>query len=432
MRRENDEYRPVRVAIEARIMSGSEGGMEQALIGLCHGLGQLSIESDEYVVVGHWRDPSWLLPYIGPRMRYAIPPAPPGQRLERLKELLGPLRPSLGMLKRAVLGQEAATQKPQLPVSDGFYESLQPDVLHITYPLNFVLTRIPTIITMHDLQHRHLPEFFDSRALAWRESTYPRMFDATQAIITVSQFCKDDIVHQYALDPEKIFVIPLAPSISAYPIISKQEAERIIQRHCLPKDFILYPALTYEHKNHVRLLEAIASLQGRGNEAPMLVCIGRQAHHWPAIEKKISDLRIQNRVRFLGFVHPSEVLALYELARFVVLPTLFEGAGLPLIEAFQASKAVACSDIPAFREYGGTVPLFFDPRDVCSIADAIATMNGNDALRATVAAEGFKRVAQFTWDRAAKCHQAVYRKVAGRGLTGAERTWFVPADLSVR
>jgi glycosyltransferase involved in cell wall biosynthesis len=411
---------PVRVAIEAQIRSGSEGGMEQALIGLCHGLGRLGNESDEYVVVGDWRDPSWLSPYIGRGMRCVTPPTPPGQRLERLKELLGPLRPSFGTLKRAILGQEAVTQKPLLPVSDGFYESLQPDVLHITYPLNFVLARIPTIVTMHDLQHRHFPEFFGSAALAWRESTYPRMFDAAQAIITVSQFCKADIVHQYDIDPGKVFVIPLAPSTSAYRMISKQEAERIIQRYCLPKDFMLYPALTYEHKNHVRLLEAIASLQGRGNQVPVLVCIGRLGHHWQAIEKKISDLRIQNRVRFLGFVQPSEVLALYELARFVVLPTLFEGAGLPLIEAFQASKAVACSDIPAFREYGGSAPLFFDPRDVCSIADAVARMNENDALRATMAAEGFKRVARFTWDRAAECHQAVYRKVAGRGLTGAE------------
>jgi glycosyltransferase involved in cell wall biosynthesis len=411
---------PVRVAIEAQIRSGSEGGMEQALIGLCHGLGRLGNESEEYVIVGDWRDPNWLSPYIGRRMLYVTPPTPPGQRLERLKELLGPLRPSLGTLKRAILGQEAVTQKPQLPVSDGFYESLQPNVLHITYPLNFVLARIPTIVTMHDLQHRHFPEFFGSAALAFRESTYPKMFDAAQAIITISQFCKYDIIRHYDIDPNKIFVIPQAPAISAYPTISKQEAQTIVRSYCLPKEFMLYPALTYEHKNHVRLLEAIATLRSCGKEAPLLVCIGRQCHHWPVIKERIAHLKIQNRVRFLGFVQSREVLALYELAKFVVLPSLFEGAGLPLIEAFRASKAVACSDIPAFREYGGSAPLFFDPRDVCSIADAIATINENDALRATVATEGFKRVAQFTWDRAAECHQVVYRKVAGRELTGAE------------
>src|SRR6266487_6800561 len=194
---------PIRVAIEAQIRSGSEGGMEQALIGLCHGLGRLRNESDTYVFVGDWRDPTWLSPYIGRGMRYVTPPTPPGQRLERLKELLGPLRPSLGRLKRAILGQEAVTQKPQLPTSDGFYESLQPDVLHITYPLNFVLSRIPTVLTMHDLQHRHFPEFFGSGALAFRESIYPKMFDATQEIINISNFCKDDIVRHYDVDPNK-------------------------------------------------------------------------------------------------------------------------------------------------------------------------------------------------------------------------------------
>jgi glycosyltransferase involved in cell wall biosynthesis len=404
----------LRIAIEANVAPGLEGGIEQALIGLCHGLGQLGNESEQYIVVGHRRGSNWLRPYIGERVYYVSHPIVPGQRLESLKELLGPLRPPLGRLKRAIFRQETKVREPELPVSDGFYESLKPDVLHITYPLNFVLARVPTVITMHDLQHRHFPEFFSSAALRWRESTYPKLFDAARAIITVSQFCKDDIARQYDIDPKKIFMIPQAPPISAYPGVSKQHAEIILRPYGLPKEFMLYPALTYEHKNHVRLMEAIASLQHRGKEAPPLVCIGRQCHHWPVIEKKVTELKIQNRVRFLGFVQPSEVLSLYKLAKFVVLPSLFEGAGLPLIEAFCANKAVACSDIAAFREYGGAAPLFFDPRDVWSISNAISTMNENDELRAAVAAQGAQHVAQFTWLRAARLHQVVYRKVSGR------------------
>jgi glycosyltransferase involved in cell wall biosynthesis len=413
------------VAIEAQIKSGSEGGMEQVLIGLCHGLAETHADHhDECVIVGHWQGSDWIAPYIGRGMRYVTPPPPQGQFGEKVKDLFGPLRRPLGIarraLKSAVASRNPGTESVQEPPeSDGFYESLGVDMLHITYPLNFVRSSIPTIVTMCDLQHRHLPEFFPPKAMQWRDAIYPRIFDQAEAIITIARFCKDDIVNHYGVIPSKVQVVPLASPFEAYPPTSESSRGAVIRKYGLTREFMLYPALTYPHKNHVRLLEAVALLRNE-HLCPLLVCTGTQRHHWPIIEQRIRDLDLADHVRFLGFVSVSELTAIFDLAQFVVLPSLFEGAGLPLLEAFRANKAVACSDITAFREYGGEAPLFFDPIDRFSIADAIRAIATSADLRATLALRGSQRGAEFSWSRTARLHRAVYRKVAGQGLSSEE------------
>jgi glycosyltransferase involved in cell wall biosynthesis len=411
----------LRVVIEAQIASGSEGGMEQVLIGLCHGLGDLDNSCQEkYVIVGHWKGEKWLLPYIGRCTQHVTPPAPAGQFIESLKGLFGPLRQPLGVMRRTLgLGGRNIQQPPSLMTSDGFYESFQPDVLHITYPLNFVRSRLPTIVTMHDLQHRHFPEYFSPGGMQWRESTYPEMFDLAKAVITISRFCKDDIVKQYGIAPSKIYTIPLASPTEAYRLPSVATVQATASKYRLPRTFMLYPAMTYGHKNHLRLLEAIALLRAEGKRVP-LVCAGAQRHYWPLIQQRMNDLRIGDDVRFVGFVAASELADIYELAQFVILPSLFEGAGLPLLEAFRARKPVACSDIAAFREYGGDAPLFFNPFEPRSIADAITIMTNRAEIRAAIASRGAQRGAEFTWRRTARLHRALYRRVAGHKLSSEE------------
>jgi glycosyltransferase involved in cell wall biosynthesis len=391
------------------------------LIGLVHGFGQISNTSgDEYIFVGPWRGGEWLLPHLPSGIQYVTPPPPRGQFFEDMKDFLGPLRRPLGVIRRAMTRPQKADSPPELPFSDGFYESLGPDVLHITYPLKFVRASLPTIVTMHDLQHRHFPEFFGPGVMQWREATYPRMFERSDAVITVSKFCKDDIVRQYGVPPSKIYAIPLAAPIEAYRRLPGEARQALISKYRLPRDFMLYPALTYRHKNHVGLLRALALLRRQGVQTT-LVCTGAKRLHWAAIERKIRDLQLQDSVRFLGFVPTSDLAGLYDTAQFVILPSLFEGAGLPLLEAFKAGKPVACSDIAAFREYGGDAPLFFDPGEPDSIAEAIEAIAGDADLRAKLASQAARRGSQFSWRRTAELHQAVYRRVAGQQLSSKQK-----------
>lgn len=411
----------LRAAIEAQITSGTEGGIEQVITGLCDGLEQLGGDTEKYIVVGHWRGPVWR-PKAGDKAITCVTaPPPPKQSAETIKDLFGPLRSPLGKLKRWTLGRPPTRQALLLPSSDGFYESLAVDLVHITYPLNFVLTSVPIVMTMHDLQHRHFPEFFSEHVVSWREATYPRMFHLAKAIVTISQFCKEDIAVQYGVDPGKIYVIPLAPQNRENQRITVDEVQVVRRKYGFAGKYILYPALTYQHKNHIRLLEAIAILVERGQIPPVLVCTGARKHHWPVIQRKIAELGLEKFVVFPGFIPNADLVALYHGAKFVILPTLFEGAGLPLIEAFHFSKSVACADIPAFREYGSNAPLYFDPTDPHAIAGAINRMSHDAELRATIAARGEKQVRQFSWVQTASMHRSLYRKLVGAALSEDDR-----------
>ena len=148
-----------------------------------------------------------------------------------------------------------------------------------------------------------------------------------------------------------------------------------------------------------------------------LTCTGRQNDFWPTIKKRINELRLGNQVRFLGFVRPIELRALYHLAQFVVFPSLFEGGGFPVLEAFHEGAPVACSDVTSLPEYGGDAALLFDPTSTESIAEAMYRMSTERELRATLRQRGSARIGLFTWEQTAKTYRALYRQVAGRLLS---------------
>ncbi|MEM2045740.1 MAG: glycosyltransferase family 1 protein [Candidatus Bathyarchaeia archaeon] len=417
--------RTLRVAIDAQIFpGGGEGGIEQFLIGLVHGLGQLTDGPEEYIIVGHWQGADWLAPYLGPNQRLLSGPQPQQDHFEKAKRLLGPFRKPAGVLWREVqrvVKGPPPPYVPTIPVSDGFYEGLGADVLHITYPLHFVQAAVPTVFTIHDLQHRHYPEFFNRRHLMWRETVYPAAFRHARAIAAVSRYVRKDVIEQYGVDLYKVYAIPSASPTACYQPVSNHTLTNVQRKFRLPSAFMLYPALTYQHKNHVRLLEAIALLRNRDGFAVNLVCTGQLKHFWPSIKKQVRELKLQNQVRFLGFVSATELRALYRLAQFVIFPSLFEGAGLPLLEAFREGTPVACSDIPAFREYGGDAVYFLDPTSVESIAKAIRCMASDTQLRTCLREKGASRIRLFSWERTAKMYRALYRKVAGRPLSDEDQ-----------
>src|SRR5262249_46648705 len=157
-----------------------------------------------------------------------------------------------------------------------------------------------------------------------------------------------DLMQQYGVPREKIYTIPHAAPTEAYRPIRSEFLSDMRKRLSLPDAFMLCPALTYAHKNHIRLLEAIALRRDRDGLRLNLVCAGAKKLHWPAVEKRLLELGLESQVRFLGFVSTDELQCLFRLCDFVVLPSMFEGVGLPLLEAFREGTGIVCSDIPAF------------------------------------------------------------------------------------
>lgn len=255
------------VAINAQILPNSGmGGGESVLIGLVKALGQLDDGSEEYLIIGPRQRPDWWKAYTGPNQRIVPGPQPRQQRstnsLQRLKRTLGPLRPFIRAIWRKLFLLPSRRTWPEVPISNGFYEGLGCDVIHFLLP-SFVLCALPMIYNPHDLQHRHYPQFFTASHIAWREVIYPAGCNLAHTIAVASQWTKQDIVRHYRVDPDKVQVIPWAPPTQTYPSPSPETSITVQKKYQLQIPFALYPANTIEHKNHLRLLKALAMLRDR-------------------------------------------------------------------------------------------------------------------------------------------------------------------------
>jgi glycosyltransferase involved in cell wall biosynthesis len=179
--------------------------------------------------------------------------------------------------------------------------------------------------------------------------------------------------------------------------------------------------VTWQHKNHLRLLEALALLRDERDLVVRLVCTGSTYAFWPAIERRIKELNLESQVKFLGFVPEEELRALYRLSQFLIMPTLFEASSLPIFEAWFEGVAVASSNVTALPEQVLDAALMFDPTDTRSIANAIEEISSSAALRQELIDRGYRRLADFDCERTARMYRAVYRRAANYPLTPEDR-----------
>lgn len=407
----------MRIAINAQMIPGGYGGgVEQFLVGLVHALGRLKDGGEEYVIVTHPLEPNWLAPFLGPNQR--IVPHPWHGLAERVLGWFGPLKSPIIAL---------AFRMPHPPwggllQSNGFWDSLDVDLIHFPFQ-SMELSSVPSIFNPHDLQHLHYPEFFTPKLLAWREANYPVWCRHAKTVTVASQWIKDDLVERYGVEPEKIHVIPLAAPTEAYETAHSDIRDAVRTKFGLPETFVFCASQTWPHKNHIRLLEALALLRDRDNIIVNLVCTGKRTVYWRTIAKRLRELKLQGQAKFLGFVSPPELKTLYQLAEVTVIPTLFEAGSFPMFEAFREGCPVTSSDVTSLSEQGGDAVLFFDPKSVESIAEAVRRMARDPQLRKILTQRGRARIATFTWERTAKAYRALYRKTAGRPLTEEDQEW---------
>lgn len=411
----------LRIAINAQLPLGSgSGGVETVLRTLAF-LGQMDDGDEEYVFIGHWADADWLKPFASGRLKIIQAPPPEEYKSivpERFKRSLGALRPLARKIKHVFAPPQTQIS---VPVSDGFYENLNCGVVHFPYQ-DYVLCDVPTVYNPHDLQHLHYPKFFTGEEIARRETIYPAACRAARAVAVASEFVKRDVMENYGIEADKIQVIEWAP-----PEINSDKIGRQLKRSVADKynisaaPFALYPAMTWEHKNHIRLLEAIALLRERRNLHINLICTGDKNSFFPQIERRLRELNLEEQVKFLGIVSHEELSALYLLSQFVVVPTLFEAASAPLFEAWQHNAPAACSSVTSLPEQASGAALLFDPFSVEAIADAVGRMSSDAALRTELRAKGAARLLDFSIERTAKSYRAVYRKIAGLKLNDEDR-----------
>jgi len=307
-----------------------------------------------------------------------------------------------------------------LPLSDGFFESLGCEVIHFPHQ-QFTLCALPSIYTPHDLQHLHYPQFFTPSAIAQRETTYRGGCQLAQTVVVASQWIKDDIVRQYGLSPHKVQIIPWGAPTQAVRTPSPQHLEMVKTKYGLQEPFAIFPAVTWPHKNHLRLLEALAAVRSQQGNVVPLVCTGANyAPHWPRISECLETLNLREHVKFLGFVPDEDLRAIYQLSQFLVMPTLFESDSFPIYEAWMEGVPVVCSNVCSLPDQVQDAAVLFDPHDVQSMVAAIIQVSASPALRDTLRERGYRRLKDFDWECTARAYRAVFRRAANRQLGSDE------------
>ncbi len=404
--------RSLRVVIDARLRDGEPGGVQQMVIGLASGLSRLSGGAGEEYLFLAWRGASaWLQPHVRSACRLVEVRS---SRLRAAGRAVRRIARSTGLLGALPASRMSMAQAPAV------LATLRADVVHFPTQRAFPTT-LPNVYQPHDLQHVHLPDFFTPAARSSRDRVYRTCCEQASVVVVMSRWGRDDIVREYALAPSKVAVVPEAPLLPEYPLPDAAAVASVRSMYGLPERFAYYPAHTFPHKNHLRLLEALAWLRdSRGLDVP-LVCSGGQNEFFREIRGRLRMLRLEGQVRFVGFVAPLAVSVLYRTCAAVVFPTLFEGWGLPLGEALTAGVPVACSSVTCLPEQADGAARLFDPTDVMDMARAIEDVWTNESLRGCLVARGRDVVARFNWDRSAEVYRALYRRLAGRALTERDR-----------
>ena len=262
------------------------------------------------------------------------------------------------------------------------------DAIH--YPLTVPSPGVdaPSVVTLHDVQHRDLPEFFGPARRSFRRLAYDRAARSAAAVVVTSEFVRERASEALELDRDRIHVVPHAIDHTVFRP-GAEEREPIV----------LYPARAWPHKNHTRLFQAFASLRETRPQLRLILTGGGLERLDPLPEG----------VENLGEVPATQLASLYRRAACLAYPSLYEGFGLPPLEAMACGCPVAASNAGAIPEVCGDAAVLFDPTDVEAIA---AAMLEADSRRDELRAFGLARAALFTWDETARRHEDVYRAVA--------------------
>ena len=273
-------------------------------------------------------------------------------------------------------------------------------------------TRCPFVVTIHDCIHLRFPQYLPNRmAHTYARSMMRSSARRSRRVLTVSQASRQDIVHYLHVDPGKVEVIYNALDERLTTPPTDVELARVRDRYQLDAPFILYTGNIKPHKNVDRLIEAYAILRRQGVTEAKLLIIGDEVSKYPNLRRLVHRHQLHPHVRFFGFVSDEMLGILYRLATVFVFPSLYEGFGLPPLEAMAAGTPVIASNVSSLPEVVGDAALLIDPRDAQAIADAMARVIREPDLRADLIARGHERVHAFSWERSVARVRDVYEEV---------------------
>ena len=278
------------------------------------------------------------------------------------------------------------------------------DLWHAPYYVRPYLLPCASIISLHDLIGKRLPQTLPSnKARVAFEVTTRLALAASSKIIAPSESTRRDIIKCYGISSERIKTILEGVEKKFKPVESPEERAQIQARLGLPENYLLYVGINKPHKNLNRLIEAFALFRWRNPDSRIeLVMAGKEDPRYsPVIKAQIKNLGLEKYTHSLGEVTDEDLIKIYGCARLFVMPSLYEGFGLPLLEAQACGVPVICSGNSSLPEVGGNHVPTFDPYDIISMANAIEKILKSEELIAQQREAGLARAKTLTWKKAA-------------------------------
>lgn len=267
---------------------------------------------------------------------------------------------------------------------------------------------VPTVISIMDMSFFYFPQLFNKKDLHQLKSWTAYSAKNAAKIVTISKASKHDIMKLYNIPSEKIVV--------TYPGIKGKEGKHISmeslkEKHSLDKPYILFVGTLQPRKNITRLIEAFSMLR---NPEVDLVIVGKKGWLYEEILVAPEKFHVRDNVKFLEFIEDDELASLYKQAEFFILPSLYEGFGLPVLEAMQQGCPVITSNVSSLPEVGGDAALYVDPENTSDIKEKMEKLLTDKTLQKDLIEKGKKQVKKFSWEKTAQETLAVLQQVGGK------------------
>ena len=291
-------------------------------------------------------------------------------------------------------------------------DALKPDVAHFTNGMIPIGAPSPTVVTVHDMSLRLYPGCHPVRRLLLNRPLMHVAIRQASSIVTVSHSARRDLLRLHGVAPDRVSVVHEAASPVFRPIVDRDRLEDMRARYSLPRRFMLYVGTIEPRKNLTRLMEAFAAARDQGIPHH-LVCVGPYGWSSRDLSSRIERLGITDAVHFTGYVPFDHLPSIYNLGEFFAFPSLYEGFGLPVVEAMACGIPVLTSSTSSLGEIAGDAAITVDPTDTEAITGAIVRLGTDAELRRHISERGMQRARSFSWEQTARQMLAVYHRAAG-------------------
>ena len=344
----------------------------------------------------------------------------PNLRIELLHDPMAATRLLLPNLPRHACTASPFSIRQQWAVPQRIRQ-LGAAVYHSPYYLMPYLPGVPSVVTCYDLIPLIYPQYFSATQRLIFRVAHMLAVRTARRVLAISEASKTDLLRTFGIDTARVVVTPLAADSHFTP----QPAESITavrRKYALPEHYVLYFGSNKPHKNLTGLVKAWGLRNAECRRSPPkpggagmhnagLVIGGHWDRRYTEAQEAVEESGLKNEVKFIGPVDDADLPALYSGALLFVFPSLYEGFGLPALEAMACGTPVACSNTSSLPEVVGDAGLTFDPQHVEAIADSLGRALGDPDLLADLRRRGLQRAAQFTWERVARQTLDVYERV---------------------